>query len=155
VKLTELVDQGHVDLDLTTDGPGTVLRTIAQRPAADLAIPVDKVASALEDREELGSTSVGGGFAIPHSKLDGLKRVAVWLARLEGDGVEFGAVDGNPVRFFFVVLSPPDQPAAHLQVLSQVARILKHEKVRSDLLAAGDTDTVLEILHGAAAAEGM
>jgi mannitol/fructose-specific phosphotransferase system IIA component (Ntr-type) len=155
VKLTELVDQGHVSLDLTTDGPETVLRTIAQRPAADLAMPVDKVAAALEDREQLGSTSVGGGFAIPHCKLDGLKRVSVWLARLDGDGVEFGALDTNPVRFFFVVLSPPDQPAAHLQVLSQVARILKRDTVRSDLLAAGDTDTILEIVHDAAAAEGM
>ncbi len=155
MKLTELVDQGHVDLDLTTDGPETVLRTIAQRPAADLSMPVDKVATALEEREQLGSTSVGGGFAIPHCKIDGLKRVSVWLARLSDEGVEFGAVDGDPVRFFFVVLSPPDQPAAHLQILSQVARILKRETVRRDLLAAGDTDTVLEIVHAAAETEGM
>lgn len=155
MKLTELIDEGHVDLDLTTEGPDTVLRTIAQRPAAHLAVPVDRVAAALEDREQLGSTSVGGGFAIPHCKLDGMKRVLVWLARLEGAGVQFGAADAEPVRFFFVVLSPPDQPAAHLQVLSQVARILKREKVRNDLLAADDTKDVLGIVQAAADAEGM
>jgi mannitol/fructose-specific phosphotransferase system IIA component (Ntr-type) len=154
VKLTELIDEGHVALGVTATGPDDVLRVIAEDPAEGVGMPIGKIAAALEEREQLGSTSVGGGFAIPHCKLDGLKKVSVWLARLSGPGVDFGAADGAPVCFFFVVLSPPDQPAAHLQILSQVARILKRSEVRDALLVAGDTAEVLDIVLAAASAEG-
>ena len=93
---------------------------------------------ALLERERLGSTSVG--WRVCHSPLQDRRsragRRSRWLRF--ADPVEFGAPDDDPVRFFFVVLSPPDQPAAHLQVLSQIARILKREDLRSELLTVAD-----------------
>ena len=155
MKLTELIDEGHVALELPADGPEDALQVISERPAVDLGISARKIASALSEREGLGSTSVGDGFAIPHCKLDGLRQISVWLARLAGGGVEFGSADGRPVRFLVVVLSPPDQPAAHLQILSQVARILKRSEVRARLLEAPTGGEVLDVVREAAAAEGI
>ena len=153
--LTGLIDQRHVALGIEADGPEAALRTISSAAADEIGIPVRKIAQALEEREQLGSTSVGDGFAIPHCKLDGLREISVWLARLEEPGVDFAASDDQPVRFFVVVLSPPDKPAAHLQILSQVARILKRSEVRQRLLKAADADEVLAIVHEAAASEGL
>ena len=108
----------------------------------------------LLERERLGSTAVGDGFAIPHSKLPGLKSIYIALARLTR-GVDFQAADGASVRFFFVVLSPPDQPAAHLQVLSQIARVLKRRELRSQLLDAEDAEQVVASIRRVAEAEGL
>jgi mannitol/fructose-specific phosphotransferase system IIA component (Ntr-type) len=61
----------------------------------------------------------------------------------------------DPVRFVFVVLSPPDQPAAHLQVLSQIARVLKRRELRSDLLTAADAAEIVSAICRVAEEEGL
>jgi mannitol/fructose-specific phosphotransferase system IIA component (Ntr-type) len=107
------------------------------------------------EREELGSTSVGNGFAIPHCKLATLDAIVVALARFT-DGVDFGnSGKHEPVRFFFVVLSPPDQPTEHLQVLSQIARILKSTELREQLLKASKPADVVASIQRAADLEGL
>jgi mannitol/fructose-specific phosphotransferase system IIA component (Ntr-type) len=69
--------------------------------------------------------------------------------------VPFGGDGHDPVRFVFVVLSPPDQPAAHLQVLSQIARVLKRQDLRAELLLAADAEEVAGAIRRAAEAEGL
>ena len=110
--------------------------------------------AALLQREALGSTSVGDGFAIPHCKIQGLNQIAIAVARLK-TGVDFGGGDGEPVTFLFLVLSPPDQPAAHLQVLSQIARVLKRSDLRTNLLVASDASAVADSIYSTASSEGM
>ena len=154
MKLLELIDNQHVTLDLEVGGDEGVLDVISEAPSKFLGMERARITKALAEREALGSTSVGDGFAIPHCKLDGLKTVSVWIARLAED-VEFGALDGIGVRFLAVVLSPPDQPAAHLQVLSQVARVLKRREVRERLMNAADADALIAEIGAASAQEGL
>jgi PTS system nitrogen regulatory IIA component len=71
------------------------------------------------------------------------------------DPVDFGAPDDRPVSFFFVVVSPPDQPARHLKLLSQIARVLKRSELRDELLSATDADQVVASIRGASEAEGL
>lgn len=130
------------------------LSEVAERIAPDLDVPPHEILSALLDRERLGSTSVGEGFAIPHCKLQGTKKIYIALARFDG-GIDFAANDGEPVHFLFVVLSPPDQPAAHLQVLSQIARVLKRRDLRRELLAAAQASDITQAIQKVAAAEGL
>jgi mannitol/fructose-specific phosphotransferase system IIA component (Ntr-type) len=154
MKIQQLVRTDNVFLDLEAQELGQALDEVAQRIAPIAGLDTAIVVSELMEREKLGSTSVGDGFAIPHCKINDLKEIVVSLARFRGP-VEFAAADDRPVRFFFVVLSPPDQPAAHLQVLSQIARILKGSKLRADLLEAADVDETVRLLQEAAAAEGL
>jgi mannitol/fructose-specific phosphotransferase system IIA component (Ntr-type) len=154
MKIHKLIEPENVYLDLNASDVDSALAAIADAVAPDLGLETERVTEALIEREALGSTSVGDGFAIPHCKTSGLRQIAIALARYS-DGIDFGGANHDPVSFFFVVLSPPDQPAAHLQVLSQIARILKRQELRSELLVAADPGEVVAALRRAAEEEGL
>ena len=154
MKLQKLISGEHVYLGLEAVDVQTSLEEVAKRMAPGAGVSADHIARALLDRERLGSTSVGDGFAIPHCKLPGLKTISIALARFTS-GIEFGSADSSPVGFFFVVLSPPDQPAAHLQVLSQIARVLKRQELRNRLVEAEDAPAVIDVIGRFAEAEGL
>lgn len=144
-----------VFLDLEAREGETVIATIARELGSAADLDSGMVEAALTERETLGSTSVGNGFAIPHCKLLALGDIVVALARFDV-GVDFGgSKNHDPVKFFFVVLSPPDQPAEHLQVLSQIARILKGSELRGELLQATDVDSIISAIDRAAGREGL
>ena len=95
----------------------------------------------LWEREQLGSTGIGSGIAIPHCKVAGLRHEIVAVGLVSGgegekEGVDFGAADGKPVRLVFLVISPSDAPAQHLQVLAAISRWIK---------AGGHAERILEL----------
>jgi len=155
MKIIEAVKPELIFLDLEAGDAVEALAAIAVELGRSASLDSEMIRSALIEREELGSTSVGNGFAIPHCKLARLETIVVALARVR-EGVDFGGNRNHePVRFFFVVLSPPDQPAEHLQVLSQIARILKSVEFRSELLGAIDSAAVISSIGRAAELEGL
>lgn len=154
MKLLELIEPSKVVDDLEAEDRDHALEIVAEQVEREAGMPAKEITSALLEREQLGSTSVGGGFAIPHCKCKGLKKIIIALARL-AKPLPFDDSGGDPVRFLFVVLSPPDQPAAHLQVLSQIARILKHQELRSRMHEAETPEAIVEALEAAVKAEGM
>jgi PTS system nitrogen regulatory IIA component len=123
-----------------------VLRALADRVAASgLVGDAGALYRALLEREQLGSTAIGHGVAIPHCKLHGLAQgiVAVGVARLP---VDFGAADGEPVSLFFLVLSPDDQPAEHLQTLSRISRWVRAGGHVGTLLGLPDRKAIHDFL---------
>ncbi len=154
MKLKQLIRSDRVLLDLSAKDAGEALGRVAEILGGQLGISPGKILEALQEREKLGSTGVGDGFAIPHCKLPGLPEIVVAVARFS-EGFSFGSPDGVPVRFLFVVLSPPDQPASHLQVLSQIARVLKRKELRRHLMEVASVEEVVEALQGAAEHEGL
>jgi len=155
MKIRDAIRPNLVFIGLEAENAESALEVMAIEMSAASALDPMMVESALKEREQLGSTSVGNGFAIPHCKLQNLGQIVVALARF-GAGIDFGGSRNHePVRFFFVVLSPPDQPAEHLQVLSQIARILKNEDLRNELLDAVDIDSITDAIHRAAEQEGL
>ena len=155
MKISDAVQPELVFFDLQAKDADAALAAVARELGENSGLGSDLVFEALVEREKLGSTSVGNSFAIPHCKLANLETIVVALARLSG-GVDFGT-DGKhePVRFFFVVLSPPDQPTEHLQVLSQIARRLKHGDLRSELLQAADPAAAIASIRRASELEGL
>ena len=119
---------------------------------AEAGVVADRAAAleAVLARERLGSTGCGSGVAVPHARLPGLDRpiVAVGLSRA---GVDFGAVDGQPVRIFFLILGPQGAPEAYLNILSQIAKLLKEDDFRASLLSAPDPAAAADILRSSAA----
>ncbi len=155
MKIRDAIRPDLVFLGLNAENAESAIDVMARELALVSKLDAAKAKDALIEREELGSTSVGNGFAIPHCKLQNLGEIVVALARFD-NGVDFG--DGTKqekVRFFFVVLSPPDQPAEHLQVLSQIARILKNTDLRAELLDAADVESVTIAIERAAEQEGL
>ena len=154
MKIHKLISPENVYLDLEASEVRSALAAVSEVFAPGLELEPEQVVNALVEREELGSTSVGEGFAIPHCKTQGLTQIAIALARFTG-GIDFGGTGHDPVLFMFVVLSPPDQPAAHLQVLSQIARVLKRRELRSELLSAEDASEVVRAICRVAEEEGL
>lgn len=120
-----------------TDGTA-VLRELAERVAATgVTGSSDELFQRLLEREQLGSTAIGHGVAIPHCKLNGLQRVVVAVG-VSRSGVDFGAADGEPVRLFFLVASPSRSPAEHLQSLAAISKWIKGSGHVEKVLAASD-----------------
>jgi len=125
-----------------------VLRDLAERMAATgVVLDAGPLYRALLEREQLGSTGIGGGVAIPHCKLEGLAEgvLAVGIAR---PPVDFDAPDGKPVAVFFLVLSPDHSPAEHLQTLARISRWVRADGHVTTLLGLEDSAALYEYLKG-------
>jgi nitrogen PTS system EIIA component len=120
------------------------LGTVAERA---YGLDAAQVAARLAEREKLGSTGFGGGIAIPHGKLEGLKQVVGVFAFLPKP-VDFAAVDELPVDLVFMLLSPTDAGAAHLKALACVSRRLRDRGFAAKLRGAGSPDALFALLTG-------
>jgi len=124
-----------------------VLREIAGRMAeTGVVADAEALFQRLWEREQLGSTAIGRGIAIPHCKLDGLAHVVLAVG-LAPAGVDFGAADAQPVRLFFVVVSPSRSPAEHLQSLAAISRWVKTDGRVERLLGLTDPGEILDLLR--------
>lgn len=102
------------------------LTRVASEAAKLVDIPDRQIFNSLMERERLGSTGVGGGVAIPHARLKGLKNVAALFARLDMP-VAYDARDGKPVDLLFVLLVPEAEHGQHLKALARISRVLGDE----------------------------
>jgi len=101
----------------------------------------------LSQREELGSTAIGDGVAIPHCKMQGVKNPVVMLA-ISKKGVDFNALDGKLSYIFFLVVSSPDNPSVNLQILAAIAHLVrKAKRVIRRIQDAEDIDKILDIIR--------
>ena len=99
------------------------------------------VLDAIMHREELGSTGVGGGVAIPHAKIPQLDSLLGIFARIPA-GINFDSMDGSPVTLVFMLLVPEQASVIHLKALARVSRLLKNELFKDELLLLQDTQAI-------------
>ncbi len=117
------------------------LQTLAEAASLQINRPASEIMTTLLEREQLGSTGVGDGVALPHGKMEGLNKIVGFLARLETP-VTFDAVDDQPVDLIFMLLAPANATAAHLKALAKVSRLLRDQDAR-DALRGADTAEAL------------
>ena len=135
MKISDLLSPADVAIDVRASTKALLLREFATRAAAGLALPADWIASHLLKREELGSTGIGKGVAIPHARLPDLARPYGLLARLK-QPIEFDAIDGQAVDILFVLLLPASAETEALAALALVARTLRPPENLARLRAA-------------------
>jgi mannitol/fructose-specific phosphotransferase system IIA component (Ntr-type) len=122
-----LVDPNLVFTDVDAGSREAALRCLAEGLERQGAVPsADDLHARLLERERQGSTSIGRGVAIPHCKLPALERVVVAVG-VAGEDAAIEGPDHEPVRLFFLVVSPESSPAAHLQSLAAISRWLKED----------------------------
>ena len=105
----------------------------------------EKVLEAVLQREEIMSTGIGHGIAIPHGKSEFVKELGGVLG-IKSEGVEFDSLDGQPTFIFFLLVSPMDVSGPHIKALARISRLLKGEDFRQKLIACPDKDTAIKIL---------
>lgn len=135
MNIADFLAPADVLIDVRTSQKQQLLRDLAQKAAAGLGLPADDVASELLKREELGSTGIGGGVAIPHTRLNAVKQPFAVLAKLK-QPIDFDAIDGQAVDVVVLLLLPGAADADQLGSLALVARRLKARDTLARLRAA-------------------
>ncbi len=125
-----------------------VIDELAQAVADTTAAETSEIARVLLEREQLGSTGIGDGIAIPHGRLSSIDSIIMGFGSSE-QGIEYDALDAEPVHIFFLLLTPENSTGGHLKVLAQISKLLKNKQFKTDLANAASKQEVLEIIQGA------
>lgn len=143
-----LLDPSAVEI-VSAKSKQAILELLADRFAASYGLDPIAVLERLQERESLGSTGFGRGVAIPHVRVDGLRRPVAALLRLE-EPVEFAAADGMPVDLVFGLVSPEHSGVGHLHALAAMSRLVRDERVHDALNEASDSDALYGLIANAA-----
>lgn len=100
----------------------------------------------LKEREKLGSTGIGEGFAIPHGKLKNIDRIIISFGRSRS-GIPFDSMDGKPAHYFFVLVAPENSAGEHLKALAKISRFIKNTVFREELARAEDRETLERLIR--------
>ncbi|MFT7465136.1 MAG: mannitol/fructose-specific phosphotransferase system IIA component (Ntr-type) [Pseudohongiellaceae bacterium] len=138
-----------VILDLVADTKEAALEAMVRQAVEAKVLPRtrrDQAIEALLAREERGTTAMGGSVAMPHAKIGGLQRVAGLVAR-SVKGVEFRAVDGEPVHVFVMLISPESKADEHLATLRWISSAARDPDFQSFIRQSETAEDVLDVLR--------
>jgi PTS system nitrogen regulatory IIA component len=99
----------------------------------------------LEEREQLASTAIGDGIAIPHGKLDSVGHLVGTLGR-SVEGIEFESIDGKPTHLVFMLVAPSSSTGVHLKALARLSRLFRDADFRARLLAAPSGEAMYQVI---------
>jgi mannitol/fructose-specific phosphotransferase system IIA component (Ntr-type) len=129
MKFSDFINVASIKADLEADDKPAAIRQLVESLASTGAIAageVEGIVGAIMKREELGSTGIGRGVAVPHTKHASIERL-VGTVGISADGVDFNSLDGDKVHLLFLLVSPPDRPGDHLRALENISRQLRDE----------------------------
>lgn len=151
MKLTEIVVESAIVPSIESverDGVlGELVDALVASGGLDAGIR-DEILSRLVERETKGSTGFGRGVAVPHAKHPSIKRLTAAVG-LSGRGIDFAALDKQPVYSVFLLLSPQDQPEEHLQAMEVIFKNLSKDTFRRFLRQAQSVEEVKTLLDEA------
>jgi mannitol/fructose-specific phosphotransferase system IIA component (Ntr-type) len=151
MRMSDFVVRDSIVVPLTATGKEGVIREMVEglRAAGQFKnADVEDIIRAILKRELLGSTGIGRGVAIPHTKHPGVDKLVGTIAVSPG-GVAFDSLDGEPVFVFVLLISPQDRPGDHLRALENVSRSLRNDHFVGELRQAKTRERVLQLLDGA------
>ena len=151
MKFADFISQDAVRTQLEANSKEDVIRKMASSLMEANKIVQDQYESIVEailKREELGSTGIGRGVAVPHTKHSTVEKLFGTVAVSE-EGVDFESLDGEKVHLLFLLVSPPDRPGDHLRALENISRQLRDETFCRFLKQSKTPDDVWQLLEEA------
>ena len=151
MRLTEFVVSDAIVTSLDASTKDEAIRGMVESLSAVGRIPAedtDAIVSGILKREELGSTGIGNGVAVPHTKHPAVDRLTATVA-LSTQGVDFANLDGEAVHILFLLISPPDLPGDHLRGLESISRHLRNSNFCNFLRQAETAAEVIVLLEEA------
>jgi mannitol/fructose-specific phosphotransferase system IIA component (Ntr-type) len=147
VLLSELLTADRVRVPLRSQTKDDLLRELVELATAgrdDAA--VDAILESVRQREQVLSTGIGGGIAIPHGKTSHIEQL-VMAAGVCARPVEFDALDGQPVELLFLLIGPESAAGAHVKALSRISRLLRRDALRDGLRAVRTGEDFLALVR--------
>jgi fructose PTS system EIIBC or EIIC component len=136
VQLTELLSPERIKIPLVSATKDEILGELVEVVGQNTPIrDLDVVLRAVREREEVLSTGIGSGVAIPHGKSAGIAELAL-VAGVRPEGIDFEALDGKPVNLFFLLVGPESAAGQHVKALSRISRLLRRDSFRVRLTEA-------------------
>lgn len=151
MKLTEFVVSKAILPDMKVTTKEEAIRTMVGSLVKAGSVAADSeeaVVEAILKREELGSTGIGNGVAVPHTKHPSVSTLMSCVALVK-DGVDFASLDGEDVFILFMLVSPPDRPGDHLRGLENISKHLRNQNFCNFLRQAKNAKEIQELLHEA------
>lgn len=146
MKLQEILNKNSIIIDLPETDKNVFLSQMAHFMISLNGLSgADEIAAKILERESEMSTGIGYGIAIPHARISGIDR-SYMVASRSKQGIEFNALDEQPVSLIFMMISPANTSIEHTQILSSLSRIMSYEEVRTKLLKAEDSEQFLDII---------
>jgi PTS system nitrogen regulatory IIA component len=153
MRLTELLSAERVAIEHGDAGAkngtldkGKALRALAAMLAAGANVAAADVERVLKEREQLQSTGIGDGVAIPHGALPQLVNQCASLL-IVPDGLDFAAIDNEKVQILFAVIGPKRATGEHLKTLARVSRLLRNKTFRDRLIASPDSRAAFDLIE--------
>ena len=147
MKIMDILVRDAVILDLASRTKRDVLEELASALAgAEPSLDAGRLLAVLTEREELQSTGIGDGVAIPHGKMPGLPRLLASFARSR-EGIDFESIDGQPSQLFFLLVVPEHSGGQHLKALARISRFFRDAQFRKALLEAETREDVFRAIE--------
>lgn len=151
MKFADFVCVGAIRAKLVADNKPAAIEELVESLVQAQAIPMadrDSIVKAILKREELGSTGIGRGVAVPHTKHPSVDRL-VGTVGVCASGIDFNSLDGEKVQLFFLLISPPDRPGDHLRALENISRQLRDDSFCRFLKQAQTVEDIRQLLEEA------
>jgi nitrogen PTS system EIIA component len=145
MKISDFLRAADVSADIAASDKQKLLSDLAHRASPSVDVPPDRILSELSKREELGSTGVGGGVALPHARFDQIDKPFGILLRLKKP-IDFDAVDGKPVDTVCLLLLPETQAGDQLGALACIARKLRDPATIAAVRGARNSSQIYDVL---------
>lgn len=151
MKFADFISRQAISADLSADDKEGVIREMVQGLVDAQKIDAgefESIVKAIMKREELGSTGIGRGIAVPHTKHGSVDKLVGTVA-VSREGVDFNSLDGERVQLFFLLISPPDRPGDHLRALENISRQLRDDTFCRFLKQSKTSEEIEQLLDEA------
>src|SRR4029079_1178099 len=151
MKFSDFINVASIRADIGADEKPAVIRELVESLSQAGAIAeadVSGIVAAIMKREELGSTGIGRGVAVPHTKHPSASKL-VGTVGVSVEGVDFNSLDGDKVHLLFLLISPPDRPGNHLRALENISRQLRDDTFCRSLKQARSAQDIHLLLEEA------
>lgn len=146
MNLSDILSENEIRVPFEHDDKNGIIEEMVDMLFASEKIQEkEKILKAIFEREELMSTGVGDGVAIPHAKAEGIEKITAAFGITKAD-VDFNSLDKMPVRLIFLLVGPVNQPGPHLKTLSRISRLLHQPEFRQKLIQSQTPEEILNTI---------
>jgi fructose-specific phosphotransferase system IIA component len=145
MKVNELLKKEFIIADLKGETKEEIINELIDLFKNDPRVEdIEKVRSAVLEREKVMSTGVGKGFAIPHGKTSAVKEIIGAFGRIK-DGINYESLDGNPVQLVFLLVGKDNLISTHIKLLSRISRLMNKDDFRNRLIEAESSEEIVKL----------
>jgi len=147
MKVFELLEENNILTKFKSDEKGEIIDELVDLyRESDKVNDIEKVRTAIHDREKIMSTGVGKGFAIPHGKTNAVNEVIAAFGKTIDD-IDYEALDGEPVHLIFLLVGRDDMVSKHIKLLSRISRMMNKDDFRQRLIDAKSEHEIINIFQ--------